>query len=783
MKRILLLVLCAIAVAASARAQEMNVVRASGQTDTYNLADIDSVTFAAGSTTLGTLLGHQILSTTEILRVHTAGGVTPFPVSGIDSVTFAIHQMTIHPTTGSATTFDLSQVDSVTFGTLSTGPVTIAYNGTSVTVDNPLAGDGVAVAVSGADVTVTSTSAVSGIEYVLSGTSTDGMFKIYSAEDFTLSLNGVHLTNANGPAINVQADVTIGVNLVTGTTSVLGDGATYATAPNGEDQKAAFFSEGQLVFTGGTGSVTINAVGTSAHGLCSDDFIQVDSGTITVASAIKDALHTNEGYFQNGGTVSVTGSSDGVDAGDGPVAITNGTLNSTITVANKDALKCTYSLSIAGGTINLTVGGNQSKGLKAARISQSGGAVTIHTTGGVVLAASGSGYDPSYCTAVKADTLVDISGGQLTITAAGIAGRGISSDGDLHISAGTVGITCSGNGGTYTNSTGVIDAYTAVCLNADRNLVLSGGSMTLSSSGTGGKGISGDANASIGTVSSSPTLGVTTTGTRISFGNGEYAEAKAVSVDSTITVDNGAITITSADDGFKSKVRIDVYGGTITVNNSVEGFEAPYIYVHGGTMHVIASDDCLNATFSTVSGGTESDDGSIIEISGGYIFAVAQSGDGIDSNGRLTISGGTTIVDGPANQPNVGLDVNGTFAVNGGFLICAQASGAMVETPSATSTQRSLVSNHSSGSYAAGTLYHIETTTGQTLVTFAPPHAYSNIVLSTSGLTSGTQYRIYTGGTCTGGTVLDGLYTGGTYAGGTLRTTFTSSGQVQTVTF
>ena len=56
-------------------------------------------------------------------------------------------------------------------------------------------------------------------------------------------------------------------------------------------------------------------------------------------------------------------------------------------------------------------------------------------------------------------------------------------------------------------------------------------------------------------------------------------------------------------------------------------------------------------------------------------------------------------------------------------------------------------------------------------------------ILLSSALASGTTYRVYTGGTCTGGQEKDGLYTGGVYSGGTLRTTFVSSGMVQIVQF
>ena len=51
----------------------------------------------------------------------------------------------------------------------------------------------------GADVIVTATAGLAGITYVLSGTTADGMFKIYSDNDFVLRLDGVQITNLNGP--------------------------------------------------------------------------------------------------------------------------------------------------------------------------------------------------------------------------------------------------------------------------------------------------------------------------------------------------------------------------------------------------------------------------------------------------------------------------------------------------------------------------------------------------------------------------------------------------------
>jgi trimeric autotransporter adhesin len=171
----------------------------------------------------------------------------------------------------------------------------------------------------------------------------------------------------------------------------------------------------------------------------------------------------------------------------------------------------------------------------------------------------------------------------------------------------------------------------------------------------------------------------------------------------------------------------------------------------------------------------------VLTINGGYLALSAPAGDGIDSNGSLTITGGTLIVHGPPMQPEVGADINGDFVISGGYVVIAQINSMMVETPSNLSSQRSVLLRRNQ-TLSAGTLFHIEDSSGNPLTTFAPEHNYSSILVSSPDLTNGTSYRVYTGGSCSG-TEEDGLYSGGTYSGGTLRTTFTSSGTVQTVNF
>ncbi len=778
MKKISMIILFVVAGAVCVRAQEMRVIRLSGHVDQFNVAEIDSVTFGVHDTTAGFALRDGLQGAKDILRIHTRNGIRLFQVTGIDSMCFDDGGlMTIYGAAGDTSRFDMADVDSMTFSDSSANVVSITYNGTAATVDNPLENAGVAVHVSGADVTITSAAGLDGITCSLTGTTTDGMCKIYSDGELALRLNGVQIANLNGPAINIQAREEITVELADGTANALTDGATYATPPAGEDQKAAFFSEGPLIFTG-SGSLLVHGRGKSQHGLGSDGSIVVDGGSVVIESAAKDGIHTNEGYIQHGGSVAVASGNDGVDAGNGPVDITGGALAVVIPGDDRDALKCSGDLEISGGEIDLTVEGDQSKGLKAANIRLTGGTATIETSGGAVLEASGLGYDPSYCTAVKADTLVLLDGCHLTITTIGQAGRGISSDGRIVIQSGDLNITSSGGGGGYINVDGEPDAFHGPCLNADGDVVLSGGTVTLSHSGSGGKGISGDGDLAIGTAGFSPTLRITTTGAPIPIGGEEYAEAKAISVDSLIDIDGGTLTIASADDAIKSKRWIEINGGLIDITNSYEGIESPNLIINGGEIHITSSDDCLNATYG---GAPEYDDGSNLIINGGYVHLNALGGDAIDSNGDLMIGGGTIVVHGPPAPPEAGVDVNGAFIASGGFLAVSQMNSVSVEVPGNSSQQRSVLLC-ASMPIPAGALIHINDTSGRSIVTFRPARNYSAILLSSPDLAPGAIYRVFVGGSCTG-EERDGLYAGGTYSGGVLRGTFTLRAIVQVVSF
>ncbi len=769
--------LFAVLICSNSFPQAVKVIKKDGQIQSINLSDINSITF---NNTFN--MNEQQLLRNKLV-VYTKTEAKDLFILGIDSVYFnedgdKIYFQTVYE----LNQFNLADIDSVTFDVITDSTIYITYNDSTASVINPFVGRGVSFSLSGADVIVTANSGIENLDYVLTGVTSDGMFKIYSDKKLNLHLNNVQITNNDGPAINIQSGKKMSVFLENGTHNILTDGLTYANAPSGEDQKAAFFSEGQLIFYG-NGDLTINGLGTNQHGLVSDDYIQINEGNITITSAVRDGINVNDGFFMNGGTVDIKSNGDGIDAGEGYINITGGTVKILNTANNQSAIKADGIINITGGDLNITVQGNQSKGIKSKQsVTFENCSVNIITSGGAVLNPSGSGFDPSYCTAIKADLDVVITSSEITIAAGGPAGRGISCDRNLIFNSGSLGITSSGDGAAYTNPSGQPDAYAGHCIKTDGSVIITDGEITLNNTGKGGKGINVDANIIVGSSTTQPVINITTTGQKIFISQNNYAEAKAISADSTIRIFDCDITISSADDGIKSKDSLIIYDGKINILQSFEALETPNLIVNGGDIQARSSDDGINTTYGL---GGEFNDGSKMIINGGYIFVSSTSGDALDANGNIYINGGVIVAHGPnatGSTFEVGLDFNGECKISGGFVVISGTNSMLTQAPSNTSTQRSVLLK-SFSSFTAGTLFHIEDSNGNDLLTFAPSKRYYSIIFSDSQLTGGAQYKVYTGGTYTGGTMHDGLYTGGSYSQGTLKTTFTQTNMVQIVNF
>lgn len=352
------------------------------------------------------------------------------------------------------TDVDFSMTVNVVFS--STGSATVS--GTNDDFDVTINGNDVTIVYSGDSI----------VMYVLSGSAGDGFFKLYSSSTQGITLNNLTLTHQNGAAINIQGpkeepkDGAMTYVMVQNS-NILADGSSYTVTPANEDEKAAIFSEGSLVFNG-NGSLTINATGKS--GIISDDFV----------------------YFRSSPTVKVNSSAGHGIRGKEYVVITGGTVDVNVSADTKKGIGSDGYVQIDGGTTTIQVTGNAAydneenaysgtAGIKAdASFKMNGGALTITNSGsgGKGINCDGAGY---------------FNGGTVNVTTTGadyttgdIAAKGIKFDGNLVFAGGIVTVNCANNEGieskgTITVSGGEVYSYSATddAINSGNTFTISGG--------------------------------------------------------------------------------------------------------------------------------------------------------------------------------------------------------------------------------------------------------------------------------------------------------------------
>ena len=151
----------------------------------------------------------------------------------------------------------------------------------------------------------------------------------------------------------------------------------------------------------------------------------------------------------------------------------------------------------------------------------------------------------------------------------------------------------------------------------------------------------------------------------------------AVNAEALLNICSGSITIDAGDDALHCDYIMNVgeegtAGPAIKVTSCCEGLEAAELNIYSGNITIYSEDDCLNAANSDLS-----DYGFSLSIYGGTLYMESSSGDGIDSNGTLTISGGSTTVWTANTADNQPLDADGTITVSGGTVLAAGGSAGM----------------------------------------------------------------------------------------------------------
>ena len=762
-------------------------------------------------------------SNPTLFYISTGQGINSFPISAFDSITFVYQQA---PQPGDA--------------------VTISYNGNAVSITNPYVNDGVSVSNNGADVTINSTKA--GVSYIVEGNSSNGSLTLYSNSSYALTLSFLTLTSNTTAAINLASPVNVDLNvegvctIADGANSSV-NGALYAagnltisggnnlrvtgnakhgilvdgdlTVNNGEIDildtdsdgihvnGALYWNAGNLnIDSAGSdgldvsgdiniqnGDLEINTNAESARSIKVSGIFSIADGHLTINTTGNDGkgIKCDSTLVLGGGVIEVNVSGDGSNgiSSDRHISVEGSDVTIVSSSYDGKCFKSDGTFSMSDGSINLTHSGNISKGVKAAGdINISGGTIDIHSNGTTEVIS----YDPAYCTGIKGDANVIISGGDITINlpTSNHGGKGISCAGNMTINGNnTINIETHGDGATYTASSGT-DTYSSSCLRAEGNMQILSGMITLSSTGKGGKGIKvgqKTGNTYTGTYTqgnsdgTGPTLTITTSGAQIGNGGGGWPPGPG----------GGSSSAKASSKGIKVGGVATIYGGTTTVNTSTSGAEGleskTQINIEGGQHYFKCYDDCINSSGK-------------IFFNGGVTVCFSNGNDAVDSNagtaGAITIGNGVAFAYTTKGNPEEGFDCdnNSYIRITGtGIGISAGGSqgggGGWPGGGGGGNTISGAVQGYyfhtSSYSFQTGRYYTLSNTSGQggtNMVTFSfEANCISNLALITAtGMVSGSTYYVKYGTQAPTNptTSFHGLYLGGTSSASTQAFSFTA---------
>ena len=345
---------------------------------------------------------------------------------------------------------------------------------------------------------------------------------------------------------------------------------------------------------------------------------------------------------------------------------------------------------------------------------------------------------------IRGKDYVRIAGGTLDVTTKAAMKKGINSDGYVLVEDGSTTVNVSGGVAyddedkEYTGSAGV---------KADNFFGMTGGTLTITNSGAGGKGIRAgnyDYYAENGSINDSyicgGTLQVTTTGResndvsakaiKIGFKEGS---GRSYLCGGNLVISGGASVVSaSGAEGLETKGNLTVKGGELYVSSS--------------------SDDAINCQGE-------------MNVTGGFVYGYSSGNDAIDSNGNTVLSGGYVYAVCTKGSPEVALDANS----EGGYKIYIK-SGAVVVAYGGLESSYSADQNVYSMSCSAGNWNGLWN--GSAFIgAFKAPSGVSSVAVSGPSLSQG-----YTGVTvgenlCNGVWAVDGISGGNsvsltTYSGG-----------------
>lgn len=224
-----------------------------------------------------------------------------------------------------------------------------------------------------------------------------------------------------------------------------------------------------------------------------------------------------------------------------------------------------------------------------------------------------------------------------------------------------------------------------------------------------------------------------------------------------VHIEDSQLEIHAGDDGIQGVNAVDLISGRVRIEDSFEGVEGRNITIHGGQLYVSSRDDALNVSEPKADGLVDQVSGmwkgkgghgdaidGHLTILGGRVYLKSQ-GDGFDSNGHASMSGGSLVIEGPMSRGDGYIDVDGVFNVTGGNLLAMGSSG-MAQTPSDSSSQPSIQVNLEEAK-PKGTLFQVLASNGKPVLDLPTPAEFQSLTLSSPDLQLGETYQVLVDGT------------------------------------
>ncbi len=343
-------------------------------------------------------------------------------------------------------------------------------------------------------------------------------------------------------------------------------------------------------------------------------------GSLTVETLYNDGINSRDDLVIVGANINVAAASDGI-VGKDLLAIDS----SSITVsAGKDGLKSSNTEDAEKGNIIITSGEFNITAQNDAISSDN----ILQIDGGEFTLASGGGYTGVIKTPSSGGMGGGLGGEMPDFSGEANADMSGEARGELGDFSAEMGEDFGGGRSGFDPSTNTFDdedddvslEESMKALKAVNNIIINGGTFDISS----------------------------------------YEDA--VHSDGDVNINGGDFTINTGDDGIHANSTVFVTNGTINIENCFEGIEGVFVSIYGGDIDINTDDDAING--SDRAGG--------VTITGGNINIVfGQGGDGIDSNGFYTQSGGDIVITAlnGSDAMNAPLDVDGTVTLSGGTIV------------------------------------------------------------------------------------------------------------------